>query len=191
MRSAALLALMVTVFWTPHLKAGDIVLFTDNNGAASDTVPPAYVVFCSGASCSGGDLYPYTVVSETIPATVYIGDPAGYVSDEIVTTVAPINVAGFTEVQFAFTAGLDLTGALVTCASVGGCDFNYNGSVQDVGLITWGAGVLTPPSGYSTTLEFQSLTGTTVPEPSVPALLSIGLAIVGVLRLAKRCREGY
>jgi len=72
----------------------------------------------------------------TIPATVYIGDPAGYVSDEIATTITPEEgPAGLviTFIEFTFTFGMDLRGSPFTCATVGGCDFTYNGSIQDVG----------------------------------------------------------
>ena len=168
-RGAALLLLMVAVSVAPHVQA-DTVLFTDKYGTASENVPAYYIASCNGASCSGADGYPFTVASNTIPATAYIGDPEGYVSDKIVTTVTSSNISN---VQFTFTAGLDLTGSRVTCASVGGCAFRYSGSIQTLGVITWGPGLYTPTPGSSTTFQFQSLTGVVITSFS-PASAAVG-----------------
>ncbi len=164
MRLAGVLVLMAAAFVAPQLKA-DTIQFTDNYGTASETVPAYYVAGCSGGECSGVDIYLYTVASSTIPATVYIGNPDGYVSDTITTTTGPPGCPVgdpclATALHFVFLSGLDLTGSPVRCASVGGCNFTYDNSVQDVGTIIWGPGDFTPPDGYSTTFQFQSLTGT-------------------------------
>jgi len=126
-------------------------------------------------------------VASTIPATAYIGDPTGYVSDEIVTTITTISF-GWNRVNFVFTSGLDLTGSPVTCASVGGCAFAYNGSVQDVGVVTWGPGWLPifpwPPYGDSTSLEFQSPLATLIDfqggSSSLPTVLPVGQPVAEV-----------
>ncbi|MGD0297805.1 MAG: hypothetical protein ABSE86_11870 [Bryobacteraceae bacterium] len=167
MRCVALLVLAVAVFLAPHLNA-DTILFTDNYGTATETVPAYYVAGCQGGSCNGSEGYAFTVATNTIPATAYIGDPGGNVSDKIVTSVgpplsctpSPACLGEFTVVQFAFTSGLDLMGSPFTCASVGGCIFSYNNSVQNLGTITWGPGLFPPSNGFSTTFQFQSLTGT-------------------------------
>jgi hypothetical protein len=72
---------------------------------------------------------------------------------------------------------------LSTCASVGGCDLMYNGSVQDIGVITWGPGEY-PSNGFSTTLEFQGATATLIAfqggSSSTPALLPSGQPVGAV-----------
>jgi hypothetical protein len=187
-RSITLPLLVLCVFVAPHLKA-DTVLFTDSNGTASETIPAYYVGFCSNGSCSAGDGYPFLVATDTIPATVYIGDSRGLVSDEIVTTfpensctlgAGPLSPAQcakyFTDANFVFTSGLDLSGSPSTCASVGGCLFTSNGLIQDVGAITWSPGFEVPTAGFTTTLEFQN-----VPEPSTFPLLVLSFALTSFL----------
>jgi hypothetical protein len=194
-RSIALVVLMVAVSMAPHLKA-DVVLFTDNHGTGLEVIPPYYIDL-SGCMplCQPGDTYPFTVVTNTIPATVYIGDPNGYVSDEITSMLRPpIACSGvpgpcgdfFTGADFVFSYGLDLRGSPFTCASVGGCDFTYNGAVQDVGVITWGPGLETPPIGYTTTLQFQHDAQSSTPEPSSPVLLMLGLLSVASMMYRRK-----
>ena len=162
------LLLMAGLFAFPHLEA-DNIIFSDNYGTPTASIPAYYVGTCSGASCQASEGYSFTLVSNTIPATTYVGDSVGNVSDEIVATIGPPTscsptpacLTEFTSVQFTFTSGLDLTGSPVTCASVGGCDFTYDNTLQTVGAIIYGPGPFGPPApGFSTTLQFQSLTGT-------------------------------
>jgi hypothetical protein len=193
-------ALLVLVFvpallMAPHLRA-DTVLFTDTTGVASETIPAYYFDFsnCS-PSCQPFEGYPYTAVSNTIPATVYVGDPTGYVSDKITTTLSPPGpdtwscngrnpCPGVTGVNFSFTPGLDLTGSPITCASIGGCVLAYDGSLQDLGAITWGPGLFSPGAGYATTLEFQSPLATLIDfqggSSSLPTLLPSGQPVAEV-----------
>jgi len=145
--------------------------------------------------CSGGTMYaeePYFnlnfpaggLLSDTIPATVYVGDPDGYVSDEIITTATPEDGGIITAVTFTFAFSLDLTGSPFTCASVGGCNLTYNGAIQDVGEITWANG----PEGVnalnqsSTTLEFQD----NAPEPGTFPTTALGLALACILGICWR-----
>jgi len=171
-RSIALILLVLAVFVCPSVNAdtvGDTILFTDTHGVGSETIPPYYIDLsrCS-PNCAPFDAYPYSVVGDTIPGTVYIGDRSGYVSDKIVTTFptdgtctnagVPVSCVGYiTAVQFLFSSGLDLSSPY-TCASVGGCDFIYDGSIQTVGQIDWGPGAF--PGSYATTLQFQSQAAT-------------------------------
>jgi hypothetical protein len=165
----------VLFFWTlglvslaVHTLNADTVRFTDNYGTASASVPAYYVPFCGGGSCTVVDSYPLTVAADTIAPIIYIGNHSGYVSDKIVALVgppanctpAPACFSQITAVNFTLTSGLDLTGSPFTCVSVGGCSFTYDGSVQDMGSITWGPGLFSPTPGFSTDLLFQSLTGT-------------------------------
>ena len=168
-----LLFLVAVAVVAPNLNA-DVLLLKDFYGTASFTIPAYYVAFCSGNNCNGTEGYPLTVAGNTIPGTVYIGDPGGYVSDMIVTsfplgggcTVGGVHytptqcTAYFSNLHFDITSGLDLTGTPMTCGSVGGCQYTYDGSVQTLGEITWGPGLLTPVPGTVTTLQFQGLTGT-------------------------------
>jgi hypothetical protein len=147
-----------------------------------------------------GYLFSLADATNTIPAgTVYVGDALGYVSDEIVATFPAASGCGLpdgtvtsdpaqcalyvTFVQFSFTFGLDLTGSPVTCASVGGCHFTYNGAVQTVGVITWGSSAYfggTPP-GNTTTLLFQGVSS--VPESNTFFALALGLLGLAWLKL--------
>jgi hypothetical protein len=172
MRSFALVLLVGAMFTVPMMKA-DSILLTNDYGIGLANIPAYYVGGCiSGAStCSGVDGYPYTVGSNTIPSgNIYISDPSGNVSDRIsFTTSAPSSCSPtppggcgsqFTDVQFSYATGLDMTGTPTTCLSVGGCAFIYNGSIQTLGTVTWAPGYFTPSPGFSTTLEYQSLIGT-------------------------------
>lgn len=160
----------------------DFVLFQDIGGTGVVTTPPEYPIQgCNSTQCEADEPYPYTVVTNTIPATIYIGDGSGDVSDEIVASVMPYsaNPTEVTIVDFTFYFGLDL-GTPESCASVaGGCTVTRDGSVQDLGTITWGPGFFTPTDGFSTTLEYQYVP---TPEPSmllvVGALFSMMLIVI-------------
>jgi hypothetical protein len=193
-RGVAVLVFLLTLILVPQLDA-DAVLLSDNYGAGSISSPPYYVVgpgwsyLVSGPSSISPvtDYYSVTVctapceateaygpmVTNTIPATVYVGDPWGYVSDKI-GTIANYQ-SPFTVVHFDFTFGLNLTGSPLTCASVGGCAFTYDGSIQDVGAITW-------DGGGSTTLQFQYNT----PEPSTFSALTLGLGLACAFGMRRR-----
>jgi hypothetical protein len=99
------------------LKA-DVVLFQDFFGTGKMTVPAYYIGGCDQGNllCAASEAYPYSVDTNTIPATAYIGDSGGFVSDEIQTTVNTTN-PDFSFVTFQFFFGKDLDG-LTTCASV-------------------------------------------------------------------------
>jgi MYXO-CTERM domain-containing protein len=197
-----LLVSVLAVLVAPHLKA-DVVRLSDNYGLGSMTMPAYYFSFggpesyyysvsadyyamvCGSEPCAALEGYPDSVAANTIPGTVFIGNPGGYVSDEIATTISGTD---FVWVRFDFTFGLDLTGSPFTCASVGGCALTYNGSVQDVGVITYGPGMFGPPvDGFATTLQFQY--GPSTPEPSAFSTLALGLAglacLVGMRRRVK------
>lgn len=186
-RCAALLAFACAALVAPRLKA-DAVLVTDDYGSGSIILPGYYVPTGTGLcqpetplggglfemTCNGGTIfasqgYECGIVADTLPATVYVGDPGGNVSDAIVTTITSVNSGLIDVVEFAFTFGLDLTSSPLTCASVGGCDLTYNGSIQNVGVITWGTFGITP----STTLQFQN----TTPEPSTFSTLALCLGL--------------
>jgi hypothetical protein len=205
-RVVAPMVLVLAVLLAPNLKA-DIVLFTDNYGVGSETIPGYYFDFSGclpgqpgaptspNGSCQPFEGYADTVTADTILATVFIGDPAGIVSDEIATTLSPPGpftgscviggivtdpCPGFTEVSFVFSYGLDLMGSPFTCASVGGCDLTYNGSIQDVGVITWSdAGFI---DYGTTTLQFQYIT----PEPSTLFTLTLGLGLACVFGMRRK-----
>jgi MYXO-CTERM domain-containing protein len=206
-RCVALLAITLALPGAPALKA-DSVLLTDNYGSGLLAAPPYYVggsagscysytvpggpeisaagyyevLDCSGGTVGAGDGYPYSVGGDTIPGTVFVGDPGGYISDEITTTVS----AGefFSSVEFTFSFGLDLTGSPATCDSVGGCNLAYDGSIQDLGTITWGPGWFNPAGGATTALRFQYNS----PEPASLSTFSFGLAGLALL-FGKRRRS--
>lgn len=178
-RLACLVAALFAAHW---LKAGDLVLFQDFAGTGVVNSPAYYVGFCDQGLkvCGAIDGYPYTVAANTIPVVaIYVGDPGGDVSDKILASALP-DVTGFSVVRFEMDFGLDLGGPPVTCASVGGCAFIYDGSVETLGVITWGPGNLTPPAGDTTTLEFQFI----APEPGTFSLL--GGALLGLAGMRRR-----
>lgn len=167
------------------LKA-DTVVFQDVAGTVQASFPGYYVTGCAGntSKCGGAEGYPYTLASDTIPNTVYIGDPAGYVSDEIVALIKP--EGDITSVGFTFEAGLDRTGTPTMCASVGGCNLPYDGSVQTIGDVTYGPGLFPPPANFSTTLEYQHVA---VPEPPTLGVATPLTFLILVAAIYKRRAE--
>jgi hypothetical protein len=172
----------------PLLKAGNIILFQDFGGASAlTTAPLGYgLIGCNTTSCVAAGSTPYDVESDTTPTTtVYIGDAAGFVSDEIWGSVTPTTDnqgdPGFTFVVFNMDYGLDRGGSPFTCASVGGCALTANGALDNLGVITWENGFFPVPVGYeTTTLEFQYI----APEPGTFFLL--GGALLGLAGLRRR-----
>jgi len=166
---------LLAVLVGASFSKADTVSFEDVGGVGLAILPGYYITLPGCGVLPGGDCetYPFSLVSDNIPGTLFIGDPAGYVSDEIVTQVVPFS-DGFTAVGFKFTAGLDISGPLSTCASVGGCGLIYNGSEQTIGELVWGPGLFQPPSDYgdSTILEFQHVS---VPEPNSASQLGLAL----------------
>ncbi len=159
----------------------DFVLFQDIAGSGAVTTPPEYPFQgCNATQCVAEEPYPYSLVTNTIPDIIYIGDGSGDVSDKIVASVTPYveNPTQVTVVEFTFYFGLDLSSP-ETCASVGGCGITRDGTVQDLGTITYGTGFFTPPDGFTTTLEYQYVP---TPEPSlvlvVGALFSMMLIVI-------------
>jgi len=164
----------------------DFVLFQDIGGTGAVTTPPEYPIQgCNATSCTAEEPYAYTVVTNTLPDTIYIGDGSGDVSDEIVASVAPYaqNPTQITVVDFTLDFGLDL-GSPETCASVGGCAITRDGTVQDLGTITWGPGFFTPEPGFTTTLEYQY-----VPTPEPSLLLVVGALFVMMIAVVARRRR--
>ncbi len=204
-RGVALLVMVLAVVVAPHLKA-DAVLLTDNYGVGTISSPPYYVggpgtyysisapspvttlpyyelLICSGAPCGTGNGIPSSIATDSIPATVYVGNPHGYVSDKLITSTTPMQFYDSSgapllvgvALDFIFTFGLDLTGPPLPCASVGGCAFTYDASVQTVGTLTWA-------SGGSTTLLFQYNT----PEPGTLLTCTLGLAAACAFGIRRR-----
>lgn len=173
----------------PLLKAGNIILFQDFGGtSALTTAPVGYgLIGCNTTSCVAAGGTPYDVESDTTPTTtVYIGDAGGFVSDEVwgSVTAGTGPEAGTTFVVFNMDYGLDLDGSSFTCASVGGCAYTGNGAVDNLGVITWEAGLFpVPPSYETTTLEFQYI----APEPGTFFLL--GGAVLGLAGMRRRGRK--
>ncbi len=162
----------------------DVVLFQDIGGTGAETVPAYYpIVGCNSTDCVAlGEPYQSTVTTNTIPDTIYIGDPSGNVSDEIVASETP-HAGPTTIVDFTFYFGLDLSSP-ETCASVGGCDITHNGTVQTLGTITWGPGFFEIPPIPTTTLEYQY-----VPTPEPSMLLVVGaLFLMMLIVIARRHR---
>lgn len=171
MRKLLLAAAAASLFSAARAQA-DTILIINDYGTGQVTIPAYYVGGCVGNQCSGVDGYPYSIASNTIPNTTYIGDPSGNVSDMITfsaappapgtCTPAPACNNEFTDVNFQSVSGLDMTGTPEACASVGGCAFIYNGSVQTVGTLTYGPpGYFgNPAPGTDTVIEYQSLIGT-------------------------------
>lgn len=160
----------------------DVVLFQDIGGTGAESVPAYYPIQgCNSTDCVAlGEPYQSTVASNTIPDTIYIGDSLGNVSDKIVASATPysLNPTQITIVDFTFYFGLDV-GSTETCASVGGCNITHDGTVQDLGTITWGPGFFEIPPIATTTLEYQYVA---TPEPSmllvVGALFSMMLIVI-------------
>jgi len=176
----ALLSGFVLLMAATRARA-DIILLQDVAGTAEASFPPYYVAGCTPVSCGGTEGYPFSpVLSDSIPATVYIGDPAGFVSDKITSSVTPAGTE-FTIVEFSLLSGLDLNASPTTCASVGGC-LTYDGLVQTLGTITYGnTGLL--PAEFTTTLEYEHLA---TPEP---ATLPFAGGLITLMLLVVTCRR--
>jgi hypothetical protein len=214
-RGVVLLVTAMAAIVAGQLKADIVTLVDQGNGAGSITVPDFYN-FTSGGPCNPSGMYltcvssngmvgllsdatfAAPVASTVVPATIYIGDPSGNVSDEIATSVmAPTGCdlstlpSGSTCAEYFlvqsinFTFGLDRTGPPISCLSVGGC-ISYNGLIQDVGTIAYGAEpdpltIFAPSSNL--TLDFQY-----TPEPSLFAPLALGLVVLTGLVVRKKAR---
>ena len=147
MRKLLLAAAAASLFSAARAQA-DTILIINDYGTGQVTIPAYYVGGCVGNQCSGVDGYPYSIASNTLPQNhVTPATPAGNVSDMITfsaappapgtCTPAPACNNEFTDVNFQSVSGLDMTGTPEACASVGGCAFIYNGSVQTVGTLTY------------------------------------------------------
>lgn len=163
------------VTWAAQFAKADTILFQDVSGqAVGSSTFAGDLFFCASDHCNGietghgpGDV----LLTFGIASTIYMADQAGFISEKLVTTTNTQNT--ITNVDYSFDSGLDL-GNPTTCASVGGCQFTTNGTVQTLGTLTW--------SDDSTDkIQFQA-----VPEPSTLTLLSAGL-LAGVL--SKRLRR--
>ncbi|MGA3190384.1 MAG: hypothetical protein ABSF22_25040 [Bryobacteraceae bacterium] len=135
-----------------------------------------------------------------VVAPIYIGDPSGKVSDEIVTSFSAPTSCDLSSLppgstcpeyflvqNITYTFGLDLTGPPVSCSSVGGC-IPYTGLLQDVGTVVYGAepSPLTIFAPSTLTLDFQR-----TPEPNLIVPLAIGLGLAGlVVRRKSMARRG-
>jgi PEP-CTERM motif len=151
----------------------DTILFQDAGGLAGATTTFAGdFIFCfpfTGQHCDvietghgPGD----SIVTFGIASVTYIGNLAGIVTDQL--TATPDVQGPITSIDYSFDAGLASNGT--TCASVGGCQFTADGTVQILGTITWAdAGM----GGLMDTIEFQA-----VPEPG--SVSFVGLGLVGL-----------
>jgi hypothetical protein len=177
--SRAVLSIGLFVFVGATAARADVVLFQDIGGTGAETVPAYYPIQgCNSTDCVAlGEPYQSTVTTNTIPDTIYIGDPLGNVSDKIVASET-LHAGPTTIVDFTLFFGLDLASP-ETCASVGGCNITYDGAVQTLGTITWGPGFFEVPPIATTTLEYQYVA---TPEPAtllvVAALFLMMLTVV-------------
>ena len=153
----------------------DTILFQDAGGLAGATTTFAGdIIFCvpfAGQHCDvletghgPGD----SIVTFGIASVTYIGNLAGIVTDQL--TATPDVQGSLTSLDYSFDAGLGPNGT--TCASVGGCQFTADGTVQILGTITWAHG------GFDT-IEFQA-----VPEPG--SVSFVGLGLVGLAGAFRR-----
>jgi PEP-CTERM motif len=180
---------LIFVSSSPLLKANDFVLFQDFGGFSALSTQPGYYVGGCLATCQTEEGYAFDVQTNTIPpGNIYIGDAAGNVSDKLWATVTPVTDTngdpGFTQVVFFMDFGLD-HGSPTSCASVGGCAFTADGSVDTLGVITWTDGFFpVGPGGFTTTWEFQFV----APEPGTFFLLGGALAGIAGLRRRRQTR---
>jgi len=120
-------------------------------------------------------------VNTQIASPIYIGDSAGNVSAELISTfvgeaTTPPGSGEVIVITYYMTGGLDLSSPF-TCGSVGGCQFTEDGTLQLLGTTTYnpttafGQVYTAPP----TPVYFQYV----APEPG-----SIGLFAAGLVTLA-------
>ena len=146
------------------------LLFQDADGTpmASTTFAGDFIVClrsraqeCVVTGTGHGPGIPYDVGNR--PRSSTLATLAGIVLDQL--TVSPDSCDTPPQIQLHVRlSGLAPNGT--TCASVGGCQFTADGSVQILGTIIWTSAGM---AGFMDTVEFQA-----VPEPANVALVSSG-----------------
>ena len=165
----------------------DVVGFVDAIGTptAASTFGGDFI-FCGSSPCSvlvtgHADFVSVTslVTSFSISPTIYIGDGNGIVIDRLVSTVSvlpflPPSPGSVTNLGLVLSTALEL-GSPFTCASVGGCQFTADGSVQTLGTVSW-------TYGADTEVTFQAVG----PEPATVGLLLLGVTGLAASRFRNR-----